>query len=218
MRVLYRIVWIVSLLAILGMSILFITQPPSLPTLAPMVAYLSDDKSLALQYPGNWKPHEASSQAVASRLAFDPNAYTHFSVNSSLAGSLMGDVAKSNNAMLGSLPGMPAAVADKLKPPLQTLHEASLERMANSITRYADFEKGATQQTHLGTVEALATEFTFKRSGVWGKKEMVGTFVTALATDREVTVTATCSKDLQKTLKPVFDQMIASMRLGQTGG
>ncbi len=218
MRVLSRIVWIVSLLAILGMTFLFITQPPSMPKLDPMTAYVSADKSLALQYPGNWKPHEASSHAVAGSLFFDPNANTHFAVDTSLAGSLMGDVVKSSNASLGSLPGMPPEVADKLKSPLETMHESSLKTMAKSKTRYSEFEQGATQKIRVGDQEALSTDFTFKRGAVWGKKEMFGTYVTVLAPDREVRVTATCSKELQQTMKPIFEQMIASMRLGPTGG
>lgn len=218
MRTLYRSVWIASLLAILGMSFWFLTQPSALPLLAPMTSYVSEDKSLSLPYPGNWKPHESASHAVASRVAFDPNANTHFAVDTSLTGSLMGDIVKSSNAALSSLPGMPAEVADKLKSPLEILHEASLHAMAKSKTRYPDFESGKTQPTHLGDVEALSTEFTFTRGGVWGSTKMTGISVTALTKDREVRVLATCTQDLQKALKPVFDQMIAGMRLNQAGG
>ena len=160
MRALYRIVWIVSLLAILGMSFWFVMQPPALPVIGPMTAYVSDDKSLALQYPGNWKPREAASHAVASRVAFDPNVNTHFAIDASLAGSLMGDIAKSNTSMLSSMPGMPAGFADKQKSPLEMLHAASLHAMAKNKNRYPDFEPGATQPTQVGGAEALATDFT----------------------------------------------------------
>lgn len=203
------------------MSFWFVMQPPALPVIAPLVAYTTEDKSLALQYPGNWKPRSVSSMAVAARVAFDPNANTHFAIDTSLAGSLMGDIAKSNNDSLSQLQGMagiPPGAVEKQKSPLETLHEASLHGMAKSKTRYAEFEQGATQPTRVGGVEALATDFTYRVGGVWGKREMVGTYVTALTKDREVTVTATTSKTLQKTMKPLFDRMIASINLGQTGG
>lgn len=218
MRALYRSVWIASLLAILGMSVWFLTQPPALPILAPLTSYVSEDKSIAVPYPGNWKPRESASHAVAMQIAFDPNANTHFAVDTSLGGSLMGDIAKSSNASLSSIPGMPAEVTDKLKSPLQMLHEASLHGMAKNKTRFPDFESGTTQSTHLGDVEALTTDFTYTRGGVWGSTKMTGTYVTALGKDREVRVLATCTQDLQKSLKPVFDQMIAGMRLNQAGG
>ena len=218
MRVLYRVVWIVSLLAILGMSCLFAMQPPSLPTIAPMTAYVSDDKSLALPYPGNWKPRESSAQAVSFHVAFDPNPYTHFAVDMDLAGSLMGDIARSNTSMLASIPGMPAGAVEAQKSPLELLHEASLHGMAKNKKRFAEFARGATQPTQIGGIDALATEFTFKQGAAWSRKEMTGTYVTLLTKDREVRVIATCSQELQKTLKPVFDQMIAGMHLGQPGG
>ena len=217
MRPLYRTVWIASLLAILGMSCLFLMQPPAMPVVAPMVVYVSDDKSLSLQYPSNWKLHDYSSHAVAGRVAFDPNANTHFGVDTSMAGSLMGDIAKSNNDMLSSLPGMPAAAAAKMKSPLEMLHEASLHAMAKNKRRFSDFLPGATQPMQVGGSEALATEFTFRQGAVWGKKEMTGTYVTILTKEREVMLTATCSQDHAKTLKPVFDRMIASLRFGQGG-
>ncbi len=221
MRALYRIVWIVSLVAILGMSVAFLMEPPRLPTLAPMTAYVSDDKSLALQYPGNWKPHAASSHAVVARVAFDPNANTHFSIDTSLAGSLIGDMAKANNDQLGALQGMtglPAGSIEKQKSPLEIVHAASLHAMTKNKTRFPEFEQGATQPTQVGGVEALTTDFTYKLGGLWGRREMVGTYVTLLTKEREVSVTATTSKELQKTMKPLFDTMIASITLGQNGG
>ncbi|MCW3053780.1 MAG: hypothetical protein JWN14_2950 [Chthonomonadales bacterium] len=221
MRALYRTVWIVSLLAIVGMSCWFLTKPPSLPVVAPMVAYVSEDKSLAFQYPGNWKPQTASSQAVSARVAFDPNSNTHFAVDTNLAGSLMGDIAKSGDAGLSALqgmPGMPAGAADKQKSPLEMLHEASLHAMAKNKTRYPDFEASASLPIQVGGVEALSTDFAFKEGGVWGKRDMIGTYVTILTKEREVSVKATTSKALQKTMKPIFEQMINSIHLEQTGG
>jgi hypothetical protein len=221
MRALYRTVWIVSLLAILGMSFWFLTQPPALPVIAPMVAYVSDDKSLSVQHPGNWKPHALSSMAISARVAFDPNSNTHFAIDTSLAGSLMGDIAKAGNDSLSQLQGMagmPAGSADKQKSPLETLHEASLHALAKNKTRYPEFAPGATQPIQIGGVEALSTDFTYQQGGLLGKREMVGTYVTILTKDREVTVTATSSKAQKKTMKPIFDQMIASINLGQAGG
>ena len=218
MRGLYRAVWIASLLAILAMSVVFALQPSSPPVVAPMTAYISEDRSLSLQYPGNWKPHSFSSHAVAAQVAFDPNATTHFAVETSLAGSLIGDVAKADGAMLSALPGLPAGVADKQKSPLEMLHGIALHTMAKNKRRYPDFTQGATQPMQIGGIEALATEFTFKEGAFWSKKEMTGTYFTILAKDREVRVTAFCTQDRSKTMQPVFDQMIASMRFGEGGG
>lgn len=225
MRIFYRIVWIMALLSIIGMSCVFLIQPTKPPVVAPMIAYVSDDKSIALQYPGNWKPRTGSSQAVSSRIVFDPNSNTHFAVDTDLIGSLIGDMAKSSNAELSALqgmPGMPAAVgggsSEKQKSPLEIVHEAALHAMSKSRSRYPDFEQGPTKSIQLGGMEALSTEFTYQGGSLWEKREMVGTYITMLDKEREVTVTATCSKELQKTMQPLFDQMIASIRFGQTGG
>lgn len=243
MRGLYRMVWVAALLSIIGMSCWFLTAPKAAPVVAPLVSYVSSDKSLSLQHPGDWKPHYTSSQAVSNRIFFDPDSVTHFAIDTSLMGSLIGDMLRpsgsmnmggsgegggeqpsggeSSNAALSALQGMPGVSVPgggKQKSPLEVMHEAELRAMEKNRSRYPDFAQGATQRTQIDGQEALATEFTFKQGDLWGKQEMVGTYITVLQKDREVDVTATCSKESQKTLKPVFDRMIASIRIGQIGG
>lgn len=250
MRVLYRLVWISALLSIIGMSCWFLSAPKAAVVVAPLVGYVSDDKSLSLLHPSDWKPHSSSSQAISSRVYFEPDSATHFTVDTSLVGSLFGDMLRptsnanpgaggdssggeanggdtsgggSSNAALSALqgmPGMPGAGGGggKQKSPLETIHDASLHAMAKSRSHYPDFEQGETRKMQIDGQEALATEFTFKQGDIMGRQEMVGTYITVLQKDREVDITATCSKDSQKNLKPVFDQMITSVRLGQAGG
>ncbi len=219
MRILYRVVWIGSLLSILAMTFLFLKQPLALSTLAPMKAYAAADKSLTFQYPGNWKPQEAASQGIASQVSFDPNATTHFAVISDLVGSLMGDVAKSAPPLpVEGMPGLPAGLTEKQKSPLETLHEMDVKLMGKNKTRYPEFEAGATQPSKVSGMDALVTDFTFKKGNVWGAKEMVGMRVTVLAPDRQITILGTCAKENEKAMMATFDQIIGSMHFGPTGG
>ena len=67
-RVAYRLLWIPSALVIIGMTIVFATQPLALPIPAPMKRYTTGDKSFRIQHPGNWKAHERSSHAIETEV------------------------------------------------------------------------------------------------------------------------------------------------------
>ncbi len=121
-RLFCRVVWIVSALVLAGLTATFARQPLAIPVPAPMVPYSAEDKSLTLQHPGNWKPHQWASHGVDSGVRFDPNSNTRIIISVDLQGSLFADIAKAQNDQLSSLPGIGEVLAKKQKSPLETVH------------------------------------------------------------------------------------------------
>ena len=96
-RLLYRLVWIPSAFACVGMAYVFIRQPKPFPKPASLTTYTSGDKSVALKRPGNWKASFANDHGVGRGIAFEPADNVRFVVASDLAGSLMADIMKSSD-------------------------------------------------------------------------------------------------------------------------
>ena len=69
-----------------------------------------------------------------------------------------------------SLPGG-SPIKEKTKSPLETMHEMKADKLAKDLPEYSE---GATSKTTLGGLEAMVTEFTFKKPGMWGSIEMAG--------------------------------------------
>src|SRR5438067_289984 len=121
-RAFYRVVWILSALAIAGMTAVFASQPYALPIPGPTKTYTSGDKSLRLDHPGNWKVREFSSHGIETELRVEPARSAKFVVTADLQGSLMADIVKSGNNALSSLTGMGGEAGAQPKSPLETLH------------------------------------------------------------------------------------------------
>src|SRR5207237_292292 len=117
---------------------LFARQPLALPDPTGLTSFATDDKAIAIQHPGNWKPHNNSLHDVMSELWFVPAKNCELRVSTDLAGSLMADIVKSSQTMQDSisselsqnsgalpagLPGLNLPDAPKRKSPLEQLHE-----------------------------------------------------------------------------------------------
>ena len=133
-RAFYRIVWVVSLLAILGMSLLFLLEPHAAPTAAAPLYYTTNDKWITLQHPGNWKPNEASGEGVETAVDFTPDAYTRLLVKVDLIGAILADLARPG-ADPGALPGIPTMPAVGRNSPLETVHAYQLQNMLKDTSR-----------------------------------------------------------------------------------
>ena len=220
-RAFYRIVWILSAFAIVGMTVVFAGQPYVLTPPGPMTAYTTGDKTLRFQRPGNWQAHEQSLHGLETEVRFEPARNAHMTLTSDLQGSLLADTVKSgSNATLdamGSLPGMGGALP-KQQSPLETMHALQGAEMAKKKSAYAEYKDGETQKMQIDRYEALVTEFTFQEPGAFGSRPMVGKRVTLLAGERRVTLVYSCLKEMRAVLMPTFDQMRDSLTVGQAGG
>ena len=220
-RLLYRLVWIPSALACVGMGYVFLRQPKPFPKPTLMTLYTSGDKSVALKRPGNWKAQYANDHGVGRGIAFEPADNVRFVVVSDLAGSLMADVMKSSDTQAEQLAGMMPGGAGAMnlppqKSPLEKLHISFGKAMQKDEKHYPAFEEGAYQTAQLAGVPALVSAFKFKSDGP--DPEIVGKRYTALSLDARITVIYYCPKSMQKDLSGVFAKMTESVRAGQDGG
>src|SRR5262245_27007817 len=117
-RILSRIIWIPSCIAVIAMVFMFARQPLAIPAPTEMTAFTSDDKVITVKHPGNWKAHSNSIHGNTTEVWFDPVRNATFAVTADLAGSLVADIAKSGNAqMSGLLDNVPGGsqVKEKMK-------------------------------------------------------------------------------------------------------
>ncbi len=220
-RTLYRLVWIPSALACVGMAYVFAAQPYVVSKIEPMKPYAASDHSVSLQRPGNWKAHSRSENGVARVVSFDPSQSAHFEVSVDLLGSLLGDVMKSSDSQMQSLAGMMpggAGVANlpPQKSPMETLHAAEGKRLKKDERHYPGYEETDPKPAQISGSPALASEFIFKGDGP--DAEIHGKRLTALTTESRVTILYYYPKSMQKQLSGVFAKMTASVRTGQNAG
>ena len=225
---LYRLVWIPSLVAILGMLAVFMGVSGKVPPPGPMKRYTTGDKFISIKHPGNWKAHELSANATFTTLRFEPVLGSRMVITSDLAGSLLSDMDRANSASLpnmsssadssstsGIAAGMPTMEA-KLPSPLEKSHASQKDEMEKDYTKY---EEGATAKLQIDGQEALATDFNYETGEMLTHRLMAGKRVTLLSGDRHVAVICTCLRDMKATVMPTYDKMIASLRVsGQNGG
>ena len=96
--------------------------------------------------------------------------------------------------------------------PTEKLHMAAAESLPK---RYKDYQEGATTKGSINGKEAVMTEFSFKKKGLWGDRPMTGKRVTMLSSERRLTMFSYCPDNLRDQIFPVFDQMINSFTEGQ---
>lgn len=218
-RTLYRLLWIPSLLAIVGMTFVFATQPLALPIPAPMKRYTTGDKSLRIEHPGNWPAHATSSHGLETEVEFKPGQNARMTVSADLTGSLTADLMKSTDASLSSLPGMEGPVTDRKKTPLEQLHDLQAAQLEKEKAEYPGFQDGEMKKVQVAGKEALITDFTCEAPGLLGSRPMVGRRVTLLSGDHHVAVVYVCLKEMRNIVLPVFDKMLSTLEVDpQTGG
>lgn len=215
-RVICKLIWIPSLVAIIAMIATFGQAKNAAPTAGPFVDYVTADKRITIKHPNNWKPQSRDSGATVSGVRFTPTDSVSFSVRGDLTGSLMADIARSPSSPTGGeqIPGMPAMTADARKTPLEKLHDGQAEEMAKD-PHWTSFEDGTTTHTRISGAEALITDFTYQAPGNLTIQRMVGRRATILTTDRRVRIVFRCPADQQREIYPIFNKMLASLRLSQ---
>lgn len=221
-RWLLRAIWIPSLLVLVGTTVLFAkVGPPVIPPAA-LKSVALEDKSLALQAPGNWKPRMVSSHSVQSSIVFKPDKPTLFDLSSDLSGSLMADISRASGDQaaalqgLQNLPGMSGSAGmlsnDPRKNPLEKLHDRQKEEIGQN---YLEYEEAKTMKIKVAGQEALQTEFKGRLLDLWNQKEIVGMRISALTGERRLSIEYRCLETRKKDLFPVFAKMVKSVQVGQ---
>jgi hypothetical protein len=160
----------------------------------------SKDGSFQIQYPAEWTADSGDRSGYA--WAKFTSGSAEIMVDANVAGSLIGDIAKT-----GILPiGIAGNAADRT--PVAAAHEN--ERESFEETANVTEQKPTTLHTGLG--DARKSEFT-------GKKTFGGSIhgyrVTCLSPNKRISVVCQCSESEWETLKPAFDKIIQSATLGK---
>lgn len=214
-RALYRAIWVPSVIVLGGLIVFLAQQPTAVPTPAPPTTFTTSDKTITVSHPGNWEPLESSLHAVETKVRFEPVKNVRMVIKTDLKGSLVGDVSRASSNMMSNLPGIGEQLAAKQKTPLESVHELQAKELKET---YEGFQDGTTTKAKVAGLEALVTDFTFQERGVWGSREMAGKRVSALASERRLTVVCHYPKDAQQQMSPVIAQMLGSLQVRPTGG
>ena len=211
-RILYRVIWVPSLLAIFGMTIAFGRAPATVPQPGTLVQWESGDKSISIMRPENWRAQSMGASGTSMEVWFEPANYCYFGAKSDLAGSLMADIARAPS--MGGMEEGEEGGAPRVAPlsPTEKLHIGAAEDLPR---KYKGYEEGPTEKTNINGLEAVMTSFTFNKKGLWGERPMAGKRVTMLTTERRMTVFCYCPENLKEILMPVFDQMIMTFKAGE---
>src|SRR5579872_2240785 len=155
-RIVSRLIWVPSTVALIGTVIAFAQKPYTLPAPEAMTAYTTSDKSLTLSRPGNWPTHSTSLHDTNAQVIVEPARGVWFEISSDLKGSLMADMSRAPGAPIDTSslpPGLASQLPDvKQKTPLEKVHEmegATLEKL------FDGYQEGATKKTQLAGLEAL---------------------------------------------------------------
>ncbi len=216
-----RSIWISSALAIVGMTLLFASQPATVPHPGAMKLFTASDRSVRIEHPGNWKARVRSSHAVETEVEFRPARTAFMTINVNLQGSLMVDMLKAtesqNNRIAGIVPGG-EALNPRQASPIVFLHSTQAAQLKNQVTEYPGFADGEATKGQIAGREALISTCGWTTPGLIGNRRMVGRRVTLLSGEHQVSVVYGCSEDMQQAILPVFDRMLTSLEVDIQGG
>jgi hypothetical protein len=163
------------------------------------VAYHSPDGKFSCDYPKGWAAEVGAGKPDA------PYSYAKFTmgnaeirVDADFAGSLFGDMAKASGAMSGD---------DEA--PSARVHPLGVRHMKEEFNNYKEKEAKAFRSKGMG--EGRRSVFTADQM-LGGKT--YGYRATLLSGDRRITVLCTCPATNWNALKPAFERVIDSLRLG----
>jgi len=171
----------------------------AVPAPTAFVAYNSPDGRFSCDYPKGW-------EATGGGKVDMPYSYAKFTmgnaeirVEADFAGSLFGDIAKASGAMAGA----------DAEAPVARVHPMGMRHMKDEYSNYEEREAKAFQSKGIG--EGRRSIFLADQA-LGGK--VFGYRATLLSGDRRITVVCSCPATNWKALKPAFEKVIVSLRLG----
>jgi hypothetical protein len=223
--VLCRVIWIPSGIALVSTVAAFALKPQAPPSPGELMTFTSSDKTLAVSHPANWKSQSMSIGGNSAEVTYRPTKHVLVRFGTDLQGSLMADIARSTNSMAGSMgdsSNLPPELTNQLgirqtrsKTPLETVHEMEQGALKKELEQY---QEGATTQTQLAGMEALATDFTCQKADLFTTRQLVGRRYTALSNERRVTAMYYMPKESEASLGPIIQKMVKTLHISQQGG
>jgi hypothetical protein len=162
--------------------------------------YNAKDGSFQIQYPAGWESDGGDRSGYAWAKFTSGGAV--ISVDANVAGSLLGDIAKTRGH------GLITPDQEEARSPVAAVHEHEKQGFEE--------EEGVTEQepaiVKTGFPDARKSEFS-------GSKTFGGAIrgyrVTALGTDKRIRVVCECPESEWEALKPAFDKAIESVAMGK---
>ena len=224
-QIVARMVWIVSLVALIGSLAAFMKPagPPS--TAATFVRYTGPDGVISIEHPDNWKPIPSDSHGISSTVKFSPDDESQFTVTADLTTSLLADLGSQSGSMAelsaalnGAGRGLPAnlrsTIIDRRKSPGEVAHDIQKASVEKKYTGYS--EKPAVKMKIMD-MDALSTDFTCTTKDFFSKDNRTGTRITAMMQDKSISVIYVCKENAVSELNPVFKKMVGTITIGQGG-
>lgn len=223
-RLVYRAIYIPSLLAIAGMTTLFAHPARSRAAFNPkeMKTFVADDKSFALSYPSAWQVSVATLNGTGTRAHFKRDATSEIVVTCDLAGSLMLDLSKLNTSSpgTGGANTSPDSNANPSLPPASSRSTGlsgaggvyGLEGLGGGtgaktpiqlahrtgagymMSKFRHYKEEAAVPSQLAGGAALTSAFTGATRDFISPQDIVGRHITVLVGSRPVTLDAYCVK------------------------
>lgn len=168
----------------------------AVPAPTAFATYNSPCGRFSCEYPKGWgvegggKPESPTSSAKFTM------GNAEILVSTDLAGSLMGDIAKSSGSMYGG----------DAEPPVAKVHPMGERYMKDEFNNYQEREPKVFQSKGLG--EGRRSTFIASKA-LSGK--VYGYRATLLSGDRRITVVCDCPATNWQVLKPAFEQVVASI-------
>ncbi len=245
-RLVYRAIYIPSLLAIAGMTALFAHPARSRAAFNPkdMKAFVADDKSFTVSYPSAWKVSVATLNGTGTRAHFKRDATSEIVVTCDLADSLMLDVSKLNASspgMGGAGPSPDGSAVSQMPPQASRSTEMSgaggvysLEGLGGAgaktpiqsahqtgagymMSKFRHYKQETAVPSQLAGGAALTSAFTANTSDFISPQDIVGRHITVLVGSRPVTIDAYCVKgENEDDLFRALGAMLPTLRVNET--
>jgi hypothetical protein len=170
--------------------------------------YNASNGDFAVEFPEGW---DSNGHGKQNHFFEAKKGGASITVKSSLAGSLMGSIADSGMSMMtgGDTTGMDEEYLEDLSSEAQ-VHQMGQEAMKEQFGD--EYTEGDAEKITPSLGEGRMSEFT---GTVGFGQEVSGIRATVLARDKSVTVVCTCPTSNYEALKPAFQQVIDSLKLGE---
>ncbi len=184
------------------------THPAIVPAPLGFATYNAPDGGFQVAQPLGWSNDASSSMATDSGARFKQGA-CKIIVSSDLSGSLMADIAQSQNTQqqnIASEAGLPAPTT--ALPPVEKLHEAGKQDMTAAYPGYLE-QPMQTFQCAAGP--ARVSEFTSDTGGSAPIDHLHGYRATILSNQRRITVVEVCPEQNWSILSSSFQHVLESV-------
>ncbi len=169
----------------------------TVPAPTALVPYNSPDGRFSCDYPQGWEVAGGGKPDLPYSSTRFTSGNAEIRVDTDVAGSLFGDIAKAGGAGAGG----------DTEPPVAKVHPLGVRHMKQEFSNYTEREATSFQSKGLGE----GRKAIFIADGSLGGKTY-GYRATLLTGDRRVTILTFCPAPNWQILKPTFDKIILSLR------